>query len=123
EPVFLHSIYKICERLIPDEQVLSYIRKSRSQWKTQRSDEQIEFIFNKRRIQSEEIVDWWMNSFYFHHDKDKRQLMTSMPEAVRAITRYDFMCHVLQAASHVVWVGMNVRYAFNNGLVGTMIRK
>src|SRR5438128_1403211 len=24
EPVFLHSIYKICERLIPDEQVLSY---------------------------------------------------------------------------------------------------
>lgn len=58
EPVFLHGIYNICEKLIPHEQVLPYIRKSRSQWKQQRNDETFQFIFNKRLIKSEEIVDW-----------------------------------------------------------------
>lgn len=48
-------------------------------------------------------------------------MMNRMPESVRALTRYDFLCYVLQAASHVVWVGMNVRYAFNNNMVGLHI--
>jgi len=121
EPVFLHGIYNICDKLIPDAQVISYIRKSRSQWKRERNDEMLKFIFNKKRIHSEEIVNWWMNSSYFHRDRDKRQIMTGLPEAVRAITRYDFLCYVLQAASHVIWVGMNVRYAFNNNLVGVLL--
>ena len=44
-----------------------------------------------------------------------------MPAAVKALTRYDFVCYVLQAASHVMWVAQNVRYSLNNRQVGHVV--
>jgi hypothetical protein len=117
EPVHLQSIYEIASRLVRHEDAKSYILKSRRQWKEERKRPLIRFIFDRRQIKNEDIVDWWINGIYFHHDKEKKTQIARMPKAVRAISKYDFICSILEAAGHVLWVGRNLRYALKNGFV------
>ena len=58
DPTFLNEIYVISEKLIIDEQVLVGIRNSRREWKQERKEEFIEFIFNNKRASKENVVDW-----------------------------------------------------------------
>jgi hypothetical protein len=122
EPIFLYSIYNIAEKLVLHDKAREYIIKSRNEWKEQRKNPFVRFIFDKKRINNENIVDWWMNGFYFHHDREKKMNIERMPDAVRALTKFDFLSSVITAAGHVLWVGGNLRFALTKGFVGHRIQ-
>jgi hypothetical protein len=107
------NFYKVCN-LISREFSHSYFRglvaRQREMYNGKRLQEQFEIKSNDVLLNSEEVLQQWLNSYEFHHDKNKKTVIDSLHqllplEASKAI----FLSLLTEKARAAINIGLIVR--------------
>jgi hypothetical protein len=117
EPVSLEKMYRLALEKVNDSEIVPLIVKSKDQWRQSRQDRLLRFTVGGKDVAKQEIMDWFLTAIYFHHDPDKRKKLERLPTAFRDIMFFEFICEILSAASHVIWVGTNLSVALDRGAI------
>jgi hypothetical protein len=117
EPIFVRTIYKLCNRLLePDDPLREHFTNWKRTWNETAREITEGVQFTGHKVSPEELADLWINGYYFHSDTVKRQrLKEHFPHLTPA--QANFQTYVTNATraidhlGHLVAEGMH-RNAF-----------
>ena len=119
EPVHVERIANIVWQSISSDQIRDELKKARAAWKQQNRTGDINYVINQKRIEPADLLDLWLNGYYFHPWGWKRKALEEITHTMPHLTRYMFLQLVIDLARYVVYLGTVIRFARAQGLLDT----
>ena len=117
EPVYLNRIYNLCRRCFTSQELKGYLIQSRAAWKDALHGKGFSIVLDKGRVTPEEVLNLWINGWYFHDDEEKlRRLKLLIPEQ-RIFARWLFLDFIAEATRQIFYVENVITVALREGLV------
>lgn len=116
ESIFVNRICNLCEAHLKHDEWREWLRQSRRYWREALSSGQIRLVMGSMSVAPEEILDLWVNGFYFHDDPDKRRRLDTLNARVPFLARYNLHAVLEDTSRHVFYVAKIVRAGVGEGL-------
>lgn len=117
EPVYLFTIYNLCNNHIASDFLRQQLAESRTAWKGALRGTGIGLTIDGREFTPEEATDIWLNGYYFHNDQAYREILAGLQSMDRGLVRTWFLQCITASAKVVVYVGSVVKHALDEGLI------
>lgn len=88
EPIFINKIFNDCELALADENIKEELRQARAEWnRIFRKMSDFEIDIDGKSLNSEYMLDLWINGYYFHNDAEKAAKLDELTKGSIPFTR------------------------------------
>ena len=88
EPIFINKMFNDCELSLVDEKIKEELRQVRAEWnRIFRKMSDFEINIDGKLLNSEYVLDLWINGYYFHNDVDKAAKLAELTKGWIPLTR------------------------------------
>ena len=118
EPVYLPCIRSLVEQgLDSSSPLLLDLRKSEEVWKRQYQIGMLGLNLNGKQYSPENVLDLWINGYYFHNDKHKRMVLESLLGPGQVLTRQGLLNVTLDGLYYIAYLRNVVLTSRSQGLI------
>ncbi len=117
EPVFLYSIYKLCQLHLISDELKGCLIKSREAWKKVQRNTGIKLTINGLELTPEYVTDLWINGYYFHNDSKKMFELKRLLPHESMLVRNHFLNFLVEATRQILYVSNIITIALKEGLL------
>lgn len=115
EDVSLNHILNICQKRLTTDELKKQIPTVRQMWSETRQHSGLKLIMDGKEVSAEEISDMWLNGQYFHDDLAHREFLKSLSPFIYTDLRAKFLNFVIQASRVILYMGVLVNTALQDG--------
>lgn len=115
EPVYLFKIYNVCLERLSSDEIKGYLVNARTRWQSELKAGGFALNYNGHEYSPEEILDLWINGYFFHNDHEKFSLLRNLQPLESALFRHKFVGHLLEGTRNVLYVAQTVKAALHEG--------
>lgn len=103
EPVFVQRIYNLCYQIATTSELKDKFAASRARWHNALSSSHfgLQLGLGEKPLSDEEIMDAWINGYYFHNDPELAGLLDSLGTFGRAVAKQTFLLSVVAGSSEL----------------------
>jgi hypothetical protein len=114
DAVYLNRIFNVCNISIIDQQIRNKIIQLRKHWNKWHEGKII--IINGKEIKIEEIINLWIQGYYFHpNDLEKRKLIHKYAFKINPFAKLYFIEYLRMTSDTIFQTANLVREAIDNG--------
>ena len=118
EPIFIPRIRSLIEQgLDASSPLLPALRKSKKLWSQQYKSGLLRLELNGKHYSPEEILDLWINGYYFHNDRAKRMVLEGLIGPGQVLTRQGLFNVALDGLNYVAYLRSVILTVRNQGLI------
>jgi hypothetical protein len=115
EPVFMNRVFGIAYRHITSDEFVHHLTEARQQWKLSMTRGDIAFLVNGRTLAPEDVLDCWINGYYFHDDPAKARKLEALSRV--PLTRFLFIGVLVKATQILIYAANIIKISLREGLV------
>lgn len=115
--IYLPKIYNLCHLYITDAETKEFLAEARSIWLEiqQQPDSGMTVTVNGRRLLPKDVVDIWINGYYFHDDVEGMRILKGMNPFLISATRAIFIDYVIETTNIIRHLAQTIRTAEERG--------
>lgn len=115
EPVFIRRIFNLAYCHITPDEYAYRLAEAREQWKESMASGDIAFVINGRALQPENLLDLWINGYYFHSEPEKARKLEALAKV--NLTRWLFINVLVRASQLVLLTAQILKVSLRENLV------
>jgi hypothetical protein len=119
EPIYVNRIYRILESEINSDVIQNRLRAGRRQWHQQNRNGSLKVVINDRTFPPVDLLDFWINGYYFHNDKRKASALFQRDPLGHVLTQQVFLDCLIETTRYLFFLWNVVMIARREGLLET----
>ena len=117
EPVFIPGIFDDCHRFLKSSELTDELKKMHEDWKQIFTFGAFQLMIDNQNVTGEQILDLWINGFYFHNDSHKAdELNRYFSASYMPTVRMEFLSALTALTQIIGYTGAVVFHGLKEGL-------
>lgn len=115
ESVFMNWVFGVAYRHITSDEFVHHLTEARQKWKLSMTRGDIAFLVNGETLAPEDVLDCWINGYYFHDDPAKARRLQALSKV--PLTRFLFISALVKATQILLYAANVIKISLREGLV------